>query len=761
MFVCLDLETTGLNPHDDQIIEVAIILFNHEKILDEWSSLVKPPIPIPAFTTHLTGITNEMVSNAPGLKEITEQIKEKLGSYPIMGHFIPFDIGFLKAKGFNLANQPLDSCQLAQSLMAKETSYSLEVLCQKLGITQVNAHRALDDVKANIELFWRLCSHVRALSEEEKTVIRPLLEKSDWPWAEHILPVLDETGGERLPDTAINEAPQHSEQHADLIELRGELKTPFLLEERSHTDLDLLEYALSQEDRSLLVLEDPEHLPPHKEAGILKHPSSYLDEDRLKSFVSKERLNGIETMIAVKMELWLLGTETGEKSEIRFIKEEKEVWFNLCCQEGAPNSFFAKAKKNSEQRKVMVVSQHYFLKDRSRKDPQLKLPPHVILGQTDQLVLGMDEAWHMRFSETRLIQDIERIKQEYPGAIAFMDSLASKISILFGFLGMMLKSQGLGTEPSHSLILEMHHTNTSEWNKVKGSAQSIESILTDSAKEMETMPAGDELRRNLLYLSKILQMSSPLLWMSVSKDLQPMVHAFPKNTHELFMERVWKDCTHLHFFTHHGNLKDEFRFLKQELALPENTITQSAQDALALPLYFPKKPLKNPNDPQNIEEVVHELKSWLPEAGGNAMIIANSMATAEQLFYKAGGMIKALGLKLLVQNMGGGMGKIAKMSEKTDGENVFVGNEDFMNFLLEEKIQLRFLALHRLPFASPEDPIQKARCARLKDPYKEFTLPQTALKYETLLSHFLGNEWKDKKILILDPRINDYSGYFC
>lgn len=760
MFVCLDLETTGLNPKDDQIIEVAIVLFDHEKIHDEWSSLVKPPIPIPAFTTHLTGINNETVSAAPSLKEITEQIKEKLGQHPVMGHFIQFDLGFLNAKGFNLNNALLDTCQLAQSLMAKEASYSLEVLCQKLGITQVSAHRALDDVKANIELFWRLCSHIRALSQKEKLAIRPILEKSDWAWAIHILPILEETGGERLPETEMVNSSKHNESHANLSQISERLKTPFLLEERSHTDLDLLEYALAQDGQSLLVLDDPEHLPPNKEAGLLKHPSSYLDENRLDIFTAKERLSGIETMIAMKMGLWLMETETGEKSEVRFIKEEKEVWFNLCCQEGEPSSFFAKAKAQSEKSKVMLISQHYFLKDRSRKEPQLKIPKHVIVGQTEQLALEMDSAWHIRLNELRFIQDLERLKLENPDLTQSIDSLASKISILFGFLGMMLKSQGIGNEAHQTFIIEMHHYSTAEWNKVKGSAESIEGFISELSDKCKATATFEEFSRYILYLSKILQIGSSLLWLSVNKELQITVHSFPKNTDEIFSERIWKGVERLHLFTHHGNLKDDFKFLKQELSLPKEITMQSAKDALALPLYFPEKPLKNPNDPQNIEEVVNELKKWLPDTNGNVMIIANSMATAEQFFYKASKLTKELGLKLFVQNMGGGMGKIMKMSEKTAGKNVFVGNENFMNFLLEENIPLRMLAVHRLPFASPEDPIQKARCSNLQDPYKEFTLPQTALKYETLLSHFLGNEWHEKKILILDPRVHDYPGYF-
>lgn len=761
MFICLDIETTGLSAQDDHIIEVAIVLFDREKIIDQWSSLVKPTISIPAFTTHLTGITNELVKDAPTLKEVKEVILEKLGAWPIMGHFIPFDVGFLNEKGFGLKNQMLDTCQLAQAFMAKETSYSLEVLCQKLGIRQVSAHRALDDVLANIELFWQLSDHVRALSTKEKESIRPLLQKSDWGWAEHILPLLEGKDGKRIVQSESVVVSTHSEEHADLTKLTAELKPPFILEERSHTYQDLLNYALAQEEKSLLVLATPEHLPAHKDLGILKHPNSYLDEARFGIFISKERLSGTETMIAVKMQLWLLETETGDKAELRFIKEEKELWFDLCCQEGGtPESFFAKAQNSSQKKKVMVVSHHYFLKDRSRKDPLLKLPTNLIVGEVEQLVVAIEDAWHIRLSESRFLQDLHRLKNENPDAIEVIDSLASKVSILFGFLGMVMQAHGNMNDPHHTLVLETHHYNTTEWNKVKGSADSIESIISALGDHCKKSTALEEFSRYLLYLTKILQLTAPMLWLSLSKERQPIVHAFPKNVQEIFVERVWHGISRLHLFSHHGNLKDDFVFLKQELGLPMELQTESAKEALPLPLYYPEKLIRSPNDPQNIEDVVNELKSWLPKAEGNVMLIANSMTTAEQFFYKLAKVTKELELKLLVQNMGGGMGKIAKLSGKTNGKNVFVGNEDFMDFLMAEGIDLRFLAVHRLPFSSPEDPIQKARTSSLKDPYKEFTLPHTSLRYETLLSHFLGNQWQGKKILILDPRVNDYEGYF-
>lgn len=386
MFVCLDIETTGLSPKDDHVIEVAIVLFDHGKILDEWSSLVKPSVPIPEFTERLTGISDEMVKDAPKLEEIEEKIREKVGDHPVMGHFIFFDLNFLAEKGIDMPNQQLDTCQLTQVLLHNEASYSLEVLTEKLGISQPDAHRALADVKANIELFWRLASHIKSIPTEEKNEIKTLLEKSDWPWAEHMLELIKEKKNKekdkQIPQSK-REKIVSSENHANLKELTKNLKPPFVFEESSHTYLDLIDYATNLDSPSTLVVPYLPQLPEHEDLGKIKDPSQYIDESRLENFLETERLDTVQSMLGIKTKLWLQYSQTGEKSEIRLHKEEVKAWENICCQEEIENSetetaekektsFFQRAKENATNKKITAIDQFYFLKDRSRKDPQLQ-----------------------------------------------------------------------------------------------------------------------------------------------------------------------------------------------------------------------------------------------------------------------------------------------------------------------------------------------------------------------------------------------------
>ncbi len=155
-YICLDIECTGLNKDEDEIIEIAACRFNNTKIIDEFSTFVSHKKLISEKIQNLTGISNQMTEGAPELASILPQLKTFIADLPILGHNIQFDIGFLNANQAEIQNPTIDSLPLSHMLFASEESFSLEVLCQKYNKTYLPSHRAMDDVKANIELYWVL-----------------------------------------------------------------------------------------------------------------------------------------------------------------------------------------------------------------------------------------------------------------------------------------------------------------------------------------------------------------------------------------------------------------------------------------------------------------------------------------------------------------------------------------------------------------------------------------------------------------------------
>jgi DNA polymerase-3 subunit epsilon/ATP-dependent DNA helicase DinG len=99
-FVALDIETTGLNPEKDAIIEIGAVRFNNKRVEGEWSSLINPGKPIPPFITQLTGITDQMVLQAPPVREVLEDLANFVGDAVIVVIISVLILVFLNAFAF-------------------------------------------------------------------------------------------------------------------------------------------------------------------------------------------------------------------------------------------------------------------------------------------------------------------------------------------------------------------------------------------------------------------------------------------------------------------------------------------------------------------------------------------------------------------------------------------------------------------------------------------------------------------------------------
>ena len=94
-FVALDVETTGLNKYNDQIIEISAVKFSDGIPVKEFTKLINPNRNIPAFITNLTGISNEMVLNQPQFEDISKELEDFIDDLPIIGHNVMFDVDFI------------------------------------------------------------------------------------------------------------------------------------------------------------------------------------------------------------------------------------------------------------------------------------------------------------------------------------------------------------------------------------------------------------------------------------------------------------------------------------------------------------------------------------------------------------------------------------------------------------------------------------------------------------------------------------------
>lgn len=160
MYAIIDVETTGVNAKTDRITEIAIVLFDGQQIVKEYSTLINPEQKISYRITQITGINNQMVASSPKFYEIARDIVEMTEACTFVAHNAAFDYRFITAEfeslGYKYERKTLDTIKLARKFIPGLRSYSLGNLCDEIGIKINNRHRALGDALATTELFKRI-----------------------------------------------------------------------------------------------------------------------------------------------------------------------------------------------------------------------------------------------------------------------------------------------------------------------------------------------------------------------------------------------------------------------------------------------------------------------------------------------------------------------------------------------------------------------------------------------------------------------------
>lgn len=178
--VALDIETTGLDPKSDEIIEIGAVRFNSRRVEDEFSTLINPGRAIPTFITKLTGISNAMVKNSPTFDDVLPELEDFVADLPILGHNVQFDLTFLRAFDLFKYNDALDTYDMASVLMPSAGRYNLGALGQNLGILLPATHRALDDARVTHAVFLQLLEKAMDISLDILAEIVRLGEDLDW-----------------------------------------------------------------------------------------------------------------------------------------------------------------------------------------------------------------------------------------------------------------------------------------------------------------------------------------------------------------------------------------------------------------------------------------------------------------------------------------------------------------------------------------------------------------------------------------------------
>ncbi|RYD89366.1 MAG: DNA polymerase III subunit epsilon, partial [Sphingobacteriales bacterium] len=197
MYAIVDIETTGGHANANGITEIAICIHDGTRVIKRFDTLINPQRDIPIYIRALTGITNEMVQDAPLFKDMAHEIYQLLHDKIFVAHNVNFDFSFVRyhlaQAGYDLQCNKLCTVRLGRKIMPGFPSYSLGKLCSQLGISNNSRHRAAGDAEATAILFSLLLE-----KDTEKHIIKALKQNS----REQVLPPnLPKKDVEQLPYT--------------------------------------------------------------------------------------------------------------------------------------------------------------------------------------------------------------------------------------------------------------------------------------------------------------------------------------------------------------------------------------------------------------------------------------------------------------------------------------------------------------------------------------------------------------------------------
>lgn len=169
--VVFDLETTGLNPEKEKIIEIGAIKIDNGEVIDSLSILVNPGIEVPYYATKVNGITTKMLQGAISDEEGVLSLIDMMENSIIIAHNVSFDVGFVNKYLERMGKKPLpnklvDTVRLARKVFPGYKKYSLGIIAKELGIEVRDAHRAEDDTRVCYELYSKCIDNIKLMENK-------------------------------------------------------------------------------------------------------------------------------------------------------------------------------------------------------------------------------------------------------------------------------------------------------------------------------------------------------------------------------------------------------------------------------------------------------------------------------------------------------------------------------------------------------------------------------------------------------------------
>jgi predicted DnaQ family exonuclease/DinG family helicase len=387
-YAALDLETTGLDPARDRVIEIGAVAFTPDYVVSTLEELVDPGRAVPDTVLRLTGIRQEELRGAASPEAALQKLADFLRGRQPVGHGARLDVEFLEAAGlWDPSQQILDTLDLARILLPGAASHSLPLLSTEMGFTQPRPHRALDDADATRQLLLRLREEAAALDEGLKESMLALVAPYPWSAARFFAEALTAPNpspepapvvrrdsssrgklGQAPPDDPMAlagllgpEGPlaqvlpgyEHRESQMQMLLAVAQIQArggTLVVEAGTGTGKSLAyllpSIARAVRHRQRVVVSTNTHtlqeqlmskdlpglrewLPWDFKAVLLKGRSNYVSLRRWRRYLAEPCSDADELMFKLKILIWLHSTESGDRSELRLHGREEVFWTRI------------------------------------------------------------------------------------------------------------------------------------------------------------------------------------------------------------------------------------------------------------------------------------------------------------------------------------------------------------------------------------------------------------------------------------------------
>ena len=466
-YAIVDLEATSASS-TACIIQVGIVIMQNGRVIDEFASDVNPHQKLDNHIVHLTGITDQQLSQAPDFSEIARTIFELIEDCIFVAHNVKFDANLLAEalfmEGFELRTPRVDTVELAQVFYPTLEQYNLSYLSRVLNLDLAQAHTAIEDARATGKLLLHLMDKIASLPRQ---TIDMLLTFSDNLLFESELVIRDAIKGKtnslskkyvmleesgivlRRPLTYMSERKlsQDFETNIALLGLESRSKqeefAKTVRRELDNTDISMIQAQtgigktygyllplLAQADVDKVVVAVPTKLLQNqiisKEAKALaevfninfhslKGPTNYIKLDAFYHTLLRQDSNRLINRYKMQLLVWLTETETGDLDEIKQ-KQRYMAYFDEIKHDGKLKAdslfveydFWKQSCQKSQEARV-VVTNHAYLLTRMEDDHDFVRGKTLVIDEGQKMVLALEQFSRHQVNLTTLLQQIHRI----------------------------------------------------------------------------------------------------------------------------------------------------------------------------------------------------------------------------------------------------------------------------------------------------------------------------------------------------------------